>query len=41
MYYVLQGFNESNTKPWGYMELLVTFEEGETMRTIKVQFLVV
>jgi len=37
----LYGFNESSTKPWGYVELLVTFREGKGMKTIKIPFLVI
>ena len=36
----LQGFNEASTKPWGYVELIVTFERGVTSRAIKTQFMV-
>jgi hypothetical protein len=37
----LQGFNGATTKPWGYVELIVTFGEEEATKSIKVQFLVV
>ncbi|KAK2376303.1 hypothetical protein QL285_077105 [Trifolium repens] len=37
----LQGFNGATTKPWGYVDLMVTFGEGETARTVKIPFLVV
>lgn len=37
----LQGFNGTVTKPWGFMELIVSFGEAEMARAIKVQFLVV
>ena len=37
----LQGFNGASTKPWGYVELIVTFRRGVTARAIKTQFLVV
>ncbi|MCI03001.1 hypothetical protein A2U01_0024035, partial [Trifolium medium] len=37
----LQGFNGSTTKPWGYVDLIVTFSEDKAMKAIKVQFLVV
>ena len=37
----LQGFNGASTKPWGYIELIVTFGRGITARAIKNQFLVV
>ncbi|MCI36306.1 hypothetical protein A2U01_0057529, partial [Trifolium medium] len=37
----LQGFNGATTKPWGYVDLIVTFGINETARSIKVQFLVV
>jgi len=35
------GFNESSTKPWGYVELLVSFEEGDGKKPIKIPFLVI
>ncbi|MCH95029.1 hypothetical protein A2U01_0016002 [Trifolium medium] len=31
----LQGFNGATTKPWGYVDLIVTFGEDETARSIK------
>ncbi|XP_045791889.1 uncharacterized protein LOC123886628 [Trifolium pratense] len=34
-------FNGATTKPWGYVDLLVTFGSQETAKTIKVKFLVV
>ncbi|PNX70869.1 hypothetical protein L195_g057825, partial [Trifolium pratense] len=37
----LTGFNGATTKPWGYVDLLVTFGSQETAKTIKVKFLVV
>ncbi|MCI54356.1 hypothetical protein A2U01_0075606, partial [Trifolium medium] len=37
----LQGFNGATTKPWGYVDLIVTFGITETAKSIKVQFLVV
>ncbi|MCH80166.1 hypothetical protein A2U01_0000929 [Trifolium medium] len=37
----LQGFNGATTKPWGYVDLIVTFGINETAKSIKVQFLVV
>ena len=37
----LQGFNEASIKPWGYVELIVTFGRGVTTRAIKTHFLVV
>ncbi|MCI07470.1 hypothetical protein A2U01_0028539, partial [Trifolium medium] len=37
----LQGFNGSTTKPWGYVDLIVTFDEEKAMKSVKVQFLVV
>ncbi|MCI19278.1 hypothetical protein A2U01_0040434, partial [Trifolium medium] len=37
----LQGFNGSTTKPWGYVDLIVTFGEEESTKSVKVQFLVV
>ncbi|MCI72796.1 hypothetical protein A2U01_0094060, partial [Trifolium medium] len=37
----LQGFNGTTTKPWGYVDLIVTVGDNETAKSIKVQFLVV
>ncbi|GAU19161.1 hypothetical protein TSUD_89260 [Trifolium subterraneum] len=37
----LQGFNRSTTKPWGYVDLIVTFGENKAMMSVKVKFLVV
>ncbi|GAU45301.1 hypothetical protein TSUD_327590 [Trifolium subterraneum] len=37
----LQGFNGSTTKPWGYVDLIVTFGENKAMMSVKVKFLVV
>ncbi|XP_058766541.1 uncharacterized protein LOC131640151 [Vicia villosa] len=37
----LQGFNGTTTKPWGYVELLVSFGEGEASRQVKTRFLVI
>ncbi|GAU39725.1 hypothetical protein TSUD_144910 [Trifolium subterraneum] len=37
----LQGFNGSTTKPWGYVDLIVTFGENKAMKSVKVKFLVV
>ncbi|GAU46761.1 hypothetical protein TSUD_92560 [Trifolium subterraneum] len=37
----LQGFNGSTTKPWGYVDLIVTFGENKAMKFVKVKFLVV
>ncbi|XP_058754185.1 uncharacterized protein LOC131627358 [Vicia villosa] len=37
----LQGFNGATTKPWGYVELIVTFGEGEASRQVKTRFLVI
>ncbi|MCI09581.1 hypothetical protein A2U01_0030668, partial [Trifolium medium] len=37
----LQGFNGSTSKPWGYVDLIVTFDQGETAKSIKVKFLVI
>ncbi|GAU45897.1 hypothetical protein TSUD_24990 [Trifolium subterraneum] len=37
----LQGFNGSTTKPWGYVDLIVTFGEKKAMKSVKVKFLVV
>ncbi|GAU50049.1 hypothetical protein TSUD_408450 [Trifolium subterraneum] len=36
-----QGFNGATTKPWGYVNLIVTFGQNETAKSIKVMFLVV
>ncbi|GAU48692.1 hypothetical protein TSUD_186850 [Trifolium subterraneum] len=37
----LQGFNGSTTKPWGYVDLIVTFCENKAMKSVKVKFLVI
>jgi len=37
----LYGFNGSSTQPWGYVQLLVTFGEGEAKKTITIPFLVI
>ncbi|XP_058732729.1 uncharacterized protein LOC131604300 [Vicia villosa] len=37
----LQGFNGTVTKPWGFVELIVTIGSAEIARAIKVQFLVI
>ncbi|GAU51110.1 hypothetical protein TSUD_411870 [Trifolium subterraneum] len=37
----LQGLNRATTKPWGYVDLIVTFGHNETAKSIKVKFLVV
>jgi len=37
----LYGFNSLSTQPWGYVELLVTFGEKETKKTIKIPFMVI
>jgi hypothetical protein len=37
----LQGFNGAMTKPWGYVDLVVTFGEEDAARSVKIQFLVV
>ncbi|GAU37149.1 hypothetical protein TSUD_293060 [Trifolium subterraneum] len=37
----LQGFNGSTTKPWGYVDLIVTFGENKAIKSVKVKFLVV
>jgi len=37
----LYGFNGSSTQPWGYVQLLVTFDKGEAKKTITVPFLVI
>ncbi|PNX73932.1 hypothetical protein L195_g029842 [Trifolium pratense] len=37
----LQGFNGSTTKPWGYVDLIVTFGEGKAMKSVRTQFMVV
>ncbi|MCI53636.1 hypothetical protein A2U01_0074883, partial [Trifolium medium] len=31
----LQGFNGATTKPWGYVDLIVTFGSEETSKSIK------
>ncbi|MCI42049.1 hypothetical protein A2U01_0063284, partial [Trifolium medium] len=36
----LQGFNGSTTKPWGYVDLIVTFGD-KAMKSVKVQVLAV
>ncbi|XP_058725951.1 uncharacterized protein LOC131597261 [Vicia villosa] len=37
----LQGFNGTVTKPWGFVELIVTIGSVETTRAVKIQFLVI
>ncbi|CAJ2640157.1 unnamed protein product [Trifolium pratense] len=37
----LQGFNGSTTKPWGYVDLIVTFGEEKAMKSVRTQFMVV
>ncbi|KAI5442923.1 hypothetical protein KIW84_011814 [Lathyrus oleraceus] len=37
----IASFPQTTTRPWGYVELLVTFGEQETAREVKIQFLVV
>ena len=37
----LYGFNGSSTQTWGYVQLLVTFGEGEAKKTITIPFLVI
>ncbi|GAU25844.1 hypothetical protein TSUD_31080 [Trifolium subterraneum] len=37
----VQGFNGATTKPWGYVDLIVTFGEDQAMKSVKVKFLVV
>ncbi|MCI57060.1 hypothetical protein A2U01_0078311, partial [Trifolium medium] len=37
----LQGFNGSTTKQWGYVDLIVTFGEDESLKSVIVQFLVI
>ncbi|CAJ2638239.1 unnamed protein product [Trifolium pratense] len=37
----LTGFNGATTKPWGYVDLIVTFGSEETAKSIRVKFLVV
>jgi len=34
----LYGFNGSSTQPWGYVDLLVTFDKKEAKKTIKIPF---
>ncbi|MCI44095.1 hypothetical protein A2U01_0065334 [Trifolium medium] len=36
----LQGFNRFTTKLWGYIDLIVNFGEGKSIKYVKVQFLV-
>jgi len=35
------GFNGSSMQPWGYVQLMVTFDEEEAKKTITVPFLVI
>jgi len=37
----LYGFSGSSTKLWGYVEMLVTFGQGEAKKTIKITFIVI
>ncbi|XP_045791306.1 uncharacterized protein LOC123886013 [Trifolium pratense] len=37
----LTGFNGATTRPWGYVDLIVTFGSEETAKSIRVKFLVV
>ncbi|XP_058755072.1 uncharacterized protein LOC131628226 [Vicia villosa] len=37
----LQGFNGTVTKPWGFVELIVSIGSAKTTRAVKVQFLVI
>lgn len=37
----LYGFNSSSTKPRGYVELLVTFDQGMARMIVKIKFLVI
>ena len=37
----LHSFNGLSTQPWGYVELLVTFREKESKKTIKIPFLAI
>jgi len=37
----LFGFNGSSTQPWDYVQLLVTFGEGEAKKTIMIPFMVI
>ncbi|GAU39244.1 hypothetical protein TSUD_396900 [Trifolium subterraneum] len=37
----LQGFSGSTTKPWGYVDLIVTFGKNKAMKSVKVKFMVV
>lgn len=39
--YDLQGFNDTTTKSWGYVEQLITFGEKEKARQVKIFFLVI
>lgn len=36
-----QGFNGTTNKPWGYVELLITFGEKEAVRQVKICFLAI
>ncbi|CAJ2668042.1 unnamed protein product [Trifolium pratense] len=38
---VCSGFNGSTTKPWGYVDLIVTFGEEKAMKSVRTQFMVV
>lgn len=35
----LSEFNGARTRPWGYVELMVTYGEEELSKTVKTQFL--
>jgi hypothetical protein len=37
----LYAFNGYSTKPWGYVNFMATFYQGEARRTMRVQFLVI
>jgi hypothetical protein len=37
----LQGFNGSTSRPWGYVDLIVTFGHAQTAKSIKIKFLVI
>ena len=37
----LQCFNDPISKPWGYVELMVTFGEDTATKKVKVRFLII
>lgn len=36
-----KGFNDTTTRPWGFVEVIITLGEGEASRNVKAHFLVV